>query len=45
MLFKNMYIGFCLIGGDKRSVKEPGQAGAYIRPERNKRKEYVGGWL
>jgi hypothetical protein len=44
MLCKNTYIGFCLIGG-KRSVKELGQADAYMRPERNEREEYVGRWL
>lgn len=38
---KYIYIGFCLIGGDTRSVKEPGQVDA---PETNERKEYYKTW-
>lgn len=45
MLCKQIYIDFCLIGGDTRKVKEPGQVDAYMRPETNERKEYVGRWL
>lgn len=44
LLCNQIYIGFCLIGGDTRSVKEPGQVYAYMRPETNERKEDYKTW-